>query len=114
MTKPVLPALDPADVPASNATGYPEPYRSRVAGRYKKRLGDASGLKNFGVNLTTLEPGAESSMRCGPSADSSATSTAIASQRSSLQRFTSGTRCMITATGNRISGMGFSMRKLVP
>ncbi|HZR70975.1 MAG TPA: cupin domain-containing protein [Burkholderiales bacterium] len=63
MTTPKPPALDPADVASSNATGYPEPYRSRVAGRHKKRLGDAAGLKNFGVNLTTLGPGAESSMR---------------------------------------------------
>jgi uncharacterized cupin superfamily protein len=63
MAKLESPALDPADVASSNATAYPEPYRSRVAGRHKKRLGDAAGLKNFGVNLTTLEPGAESSMR---------------------------------------------------
>ena len=63
MTKPKPPALDPGDVTSSNATGYPEPYRSRVAGRHKRRLGDAAGLKNFGVNLTTLDPGAQSSMR---------------------------------------------------
>ena len=63
MTKPDPPALDPAQVPEQSTTGYPEPYKSRVAGRYKRRLGDAAGLKNFGVNLTRLEPGAESSMR---------------------------------------------------
>jgi len=63
MAEPKPPALDPADVASSNATACPEPYRNRVAGRHKKRLGDAAGLKNFGVNLTTLEPGAESSMR---------------------------------------------------
>lgn len=63
MTKPKLPALDAAQVPEQSTTGYPEPYKSRVAGRYKRRLGDAAGLKNFGVNLTRLEPGAESSMR---------------------------------------------------
>jgi uncharacterized cupin superfamily protein len=34
-----------------------------VAGRHRRRLGDAAGLKNFGVNLTRLDPGAESSMR---------------------------------------------------
>ena len=63
MTKPKLPALDAAQVPEQSTTGYPEPYKSRVAGRHKRRLGDAAGLKNFGVNLTRLEPGAESSMR---------------------------------------------------
>jgi uncharacterized cupin superfamily protein len=63
MTKPRPPALDAAQVPEHSTTGYPDPYRSRVAGRHKRRLGDAVGLKNFGVNLTRLEPGAESSMR---------------------------------------------------
>jgi uncharacterized cupin superfamily protein len=63
MAKLILPALDPGQVPAQTATGYPEPYRGRVAGRHKKRLGDAVGLNNFGVNLVTLDPRAESSMR---------------------------------------------------
>ena len=57
------PAFDPKDLPEQSATGYPEPYKSRVAGRHRRRLGDAAGLKNFGVNLTRLDPGAESSMR---------------------------------------------------
>ena len=63
MTKLKLPALDPAQVSEQSTTGYPEPYKSRVAGRHRRRLGDAAGLANFGVNLTRLDPGAESSMR---------------------------------------------------
>ena len=63
MAKPLAPAFDPKDLPEQSTTGYPEPYKSRVAGRHKRRLGDAAGLKNFGVNLARLEPGAESSMR---------------------------------------------------
>jgi uncharacterized cupin superfamily protein len=63
MQKPKAPAFDPKDLPESSSTGYPEPYKSRVAGRHKRRLGDHVGLKNFGVNLTRLDPGAESSMR---------------------------------------------------
>ena len=63
MTKSNAPALDPAQVLEQSTTGYPEPYKARVAGRHKRRLGDAAGLKNFGVNLTRLDPGAESSMR---------------------------------------------------
>jgi uncharacterized cupin superfamily protein len=63
MAKLLLPALDPKDLPEQSTTGYPEPYKSRVAGRHKRRLGDHAGLKNFGVNLTRLDPGAESSMR---------------------------------------------------
>jgi len=57
------PAFDPKDLPETSSTGYPEPYKSRVAGRHRRRLGDHVGLKNFGVNLTRLDPGAESSMR---------------------------------------------------
>jgi uncharacterized cupin superfamily protein len=63
MVKPVLPGFDPKDLPEQSTTGYPEPYKARVAGRHKRRLGDAAGLGNFGVNLTRLDPGAESSMR---------------------------------------------------
>jgi uncharacterized cupin superfamily protein len=63
MAKLLPPAVDPAHVPEQSATGYPEPFKSRVAGRHRRRLGDAAGLKNFGVNLTRLESGSESSMR---------------------------------------------------
>jgi len=60
---PRLPALDPATVDPRTDSGYPEPYRSRVLPRAKRPLGDALGLRQFGVNLTTLPPGKESSMR---------------------------------------------------
>ena len=55
--------MDSAQIPEQSTSGYPEPYRTRVAGRHRRRLGDAAGLKNFGVNLTRLDPGSESSMR---------------------------------------------------
>jgi uncharacterized cupin superfamily protein len=58
-----LPALDPAAVSEHRGSGYPEPFRSRVGGRAKRRLGDACGLTRFGVNLVTLEPGAQSALR---------------------------------------------------
>lgn len=57
------PAIDCASVAPRNSSGYPEPYRSRVLPREKRALGDAFGLSRFGVNLTTLPPGKESSMR---------------------------------------------------
>ena len=57
------PALDPSTVPALCRSGYPEPYRSRVLPREKRRLGDALGLTRIGINLTHLPPGKESSMR---------------------------------------------------
>ncbi|MBI1965190.1 MAG: cupin domain-containing protein [Betaproteobacteria bacterium] len=62
-TKLDLPALDPATVPAVTGSRYPEPFKSRVSGRRKQRLGDALGLGNFGVNLTTIPPGAVSALR---------------------------------------------------
>ncbi|MGH8285431.1 MAG: cupin domain-containing protein [Steroidobacteraceae bacterium] len=57
------PALDPATVEPHRGSGYPEPYRSRVLPREKRRLGDALDLTRIGVNLTRLAPGRESSMR---------------------------------------------------
>jgi len=56
-------ALDAADVTTVTGSGYPEPFKSRVAARRKQRLGDALGLKHFGVNLTTIPPGAVSALR---------------------------------------------------
>jgi uncharacterized cupin superfamily protein len=57
------PALDPATLAPNTGSGYPEPFRSRVLPRERRALGDAFGLTKFGVNLTTLYPGSESSMR---------------------------------------------------
>ena len=57
------PAFDPVAVPARTGSAYPEPFKSRVSSRRKQRLGDALELKNFGVNLTTLPPGAVSALR---------------------------------------------------
>ena len=57
-------AVRAADVaPRPKKTNYPEPFASRVGGRAKTVLGDLFGLKNFGVNLTRLAPGAESALR---------------------------------------------------
>lgn len=57
-------AIDAADVPArASLLSFPEPMGSRLAGRRRHPLGDAFGLKNFGVNLCRLPPGASSSPR---------------------------------------------------
>lgn len=65
MTDPRTPvAVTAADVaPRAKKSLYPEPFASRVAGREKRILGDVFGLSNFGVNRTTLKPGALSAMR---------------------------------------------------
>jgi len=58
-----MPKIEIASLPVATRTGYPPPHDARVAGRSRKRLGDAVGLDQFGVNLTTLEPGSASSLR---------------------------------------------------
>lgn len=58
-----LPALDPATVAPRSTSSYPEPFASRILPREKRALGQALGLTRVGVNLTTLPPGKESSMR---------------------------------------------------
>lgn len=55
--------FDPLTLPESNATSYPEPYRAANQRRWNRRLGDHAGLKNFGVNITRIEPGGQSSCR---------------------------------------------------
>ena len=57
------PALDPKTLPVKTGSDYPEPFKAAVAGRERRGLGDALGLKNFGVNLTRLPPGNASSQR---------------------------------------------------
>jgi uncharacterized cupin superfamily protein len=58
-----LPALDPRSLEPKTGSMYPDVYRARVLPRERRALGDALGLTKIGVNLTTLEPGKESSMR---------------------------------------------------
>jgi uncharacterized cupin superfamily protein len=44
-------------------TLYPPPFDLPCRGRERTKLGDAAGLKQFGVNLCRLPPGAWSSQR---------------------------------------------------
>lgn len=48
--------------PRTKPSNYPEPFFKRMARREKRPLGDLFGLKNFGVNHTTLQPGGESAL----------------------------------------------------
>ena len=61
--KPPTILADPSALQPRMSSSYPEPYRSRVATRAKRALGNALGLKNFGVNLTTIPPGGQSALR---------------------------------------------------
>jgi uncharacterized cupin superfamily protein len=58
-----MPKIDIANIPVDTTRPYPEPFRQVLVGRERKRLGNAVGLTQFGVNLTTLKPGAWSSQR---------------------------------------------------
>jgi uncharacterized cupin superfamily protein len=58
-----MPKIDIAKLPVHDGSDYPEQFRKVVAGRARKRLGAAAGLEQFGVNLTTLKPGAASALR---------------------------------------------------
>ena len=58
-----MPKIDIDSLKVDTYTGYPEPFRQAVAGRERKRLGNAVGLDQFGVNLSRLKPGAASSQR---------------------------------------------------
>ncbi|WP_375308259.1 cupin domain-containing protein [Bradyrhizobium sp. A11] len=58
-----MPKIDIAAVPARKGSGYPTPFDAPCAERLRKRLGDAGGLKDFGVNLMRLPPGGWSSQR---------------------------------------------------
>lgn len=51
------------DVDGAEATVYPAPFDEIVKGRFKRKLGDAFGLTDFGINLVTLAPGAASAHR---------------------------------------------------
>ena len=58
-----MPKIDIAMLSIDTRTGYPQPFDGVVVGRERKRLGNAIGLDQFGVNLTTLKPGAASALR---------------------------------------------------
>ena len=62
--RPLSAAVEAADVaPRAKRSSYPDPFAARVRGREKRSLGDLFGLTNFGVNLTTLAPGAQSALK---------------------------------------------------
>ncbi|HEX8741438.1 MAG TPA: cupin domain-containing protein [Casimicrobiaceae bacterium] len=64
-----MPRLDLASIAVHMGSGYPAPFDQPVAGRERRRLGDAGGLTQFGVNLLRLPPGAWSSQRHWHSAE---------------------------------------------
>ena len=60
---PKAPALDPQAVEETRGSLYPEPFKSRMGERAKRRLARACGMSKLGVNLVTLGPGGQSALR---------------------------------------------------
>ena len=58
-----MPKVDVAAAPKRKGSGYPPPFDAPCAARTRLRLGNAGGLRDFGVNLMTLPPGSWSSQR---------------------------------------------------
>jgi uncharacterized cupin superfamily protein len=58
-----MPKVDLTAVPVRLGSGYPAPFAAPCATRTRRRLGDAGGLHDFGVNLMTLPPDGWSSQR---------------------------------------------------
>lgn len=55
--------IDVSGLPTIVGTTYPPPFDEPCRARVRKRLGDAAGLTQYGVNLLRLPPGAWSSQR---------------------------------------------------
>ncbi len=58
-----MPKIDKSLAPAASGSRYPAPHDEPCKDRSWRRLGDAAGLSQFGVNLLRLPPGAWSSQR---------------------------------------------------
>ena len=58
-----MPKIDVGLVPENTGSRYPSPFDAPCRARLWRRLGDAAGLTQFGVNLVVLKPGTWSSQR---------------------------------------------------
>lgn len=56
-------AVHVSTLPTVARSTYPEPFSARMGDRVKRRLGEAFGLQQFGVNLVTLGAGGQSALR---------------------------------------------------
>jgi uncharacterized cupin superfamily protein len=58
-----MPRIDIDAAPERNGTAYPAPFDAPCRDRRRRRLGNAAGLTQFGVNRLVLAPGCWSSQR---------------------------------------------------
>lgn len=64
-----MPKIDIDAAPQRNGTAYPPPYDEPCRERRRRRLGNAAGLTQFGVNRLELDPGVWTSQRHWHSAE---------------------------------------------
>jgi uncharacterized cupin superfamily protein len=58
-----MPRIDIEALEVRSGSSYPDPYNDICLGATWRKLGDAAGLTDFGVNLVRLPPGKWSSQR---------------------------------------------------
>jgi uncharacterized cupin superfamily protein len=58
-----MPKIDIAAVAETTGCSYPHPFKDICLGATWRKLGDAAGLTDFGVNMVRLPPGKWSSQR---------------------------------------------------
>ena len=58
-----MPKIELDSIEQTNRTGYPPPFDEPVAGRWQRKIGQASRLTALGARHVVLEPGAWSSQR---------------------------------------------------
>jgi uncharacterized cupin superfamily protein len=62
-TKRLMKKIDIDAAESRSGTTYPSPFDEPCQKRFRRKLGDAAGLTQFGVNRLTLAPGVWSSQR---------------------------------------------------
>src|SRR5713226_742478 len=58
-----MPKIDISMVSAQQIASYPKKFAAVISGREKRRIGDAVGLTQFGVNITRIKAGSASALR---------------------------------------------------
>jgi uncharacterized cupin superfamily protein len=58
-----MPRIDIPKIAAQQIASYPREFSAVIAGREKRKIGDAAGLTQFGVNITRIRAGAASALR---------------------------------------------------
>ena len=58
-----MPKIDIDALPWTNTASYPKEFMPAIAGREKRKLGDAVGLTQFGVNLSRIKAHSASALR---------------------------------------------------